>query len=198
MSRKAFAVVAVLLAVMAAGGYAAWRVWFAPTRVLVVNALPAQEAELKLSADPAVVTLTSVAMEDAGGFDGYDAVLLYGRGLYLDSLQRESLGRAARKGWLSTPTHSGSHRLWLRGISIPHRWPLLTAISATSAGPITGTCSVISGQWLHRAGCADRDGNHRWNSPTECSITLTKAIISPPVTNLTGISGTRGSIMRVG
>lgn len=98
MSRKAFAVVAVLLAVIAAGGYAAWRVWFAPTRVLVVNALPAQEAELRLSADPAVVTLTSVAMEDAGGFDGYDAVLLYSRGLYLDSLQRESLGRAARKG----------------------------------------------------------------------------------------------------
>ena len=37
-------------------------------------------------------------MQNAQHFDRYDAVLLYGRGLHLDSVQRHSIEKAARKG----------------------------------------------------------------------------------------------------
>ncbi len=104
--RKALATVIAVLAAIAVTGYASYRLWFAPTRILVVNALPAQEAELRLSADRSVAVVTSVAMEDAGDFDRYDAVLLYGRGLYLDSLQRQSLDAAAGDGGVMVYTNT--------------------------------------------------------------------------------------------
>lgn len=99
MSRRNVGIAICLLVLALAGGYVVWSVWFAPTRVLVVNALPAQEAELRLAVDGnSEISLTAVATEDAGGFSDYDAVLLYGRGLYVDSVMRLELDEAAKKG----------------------------------------------------------------------------------------------------
>ena len=79
-------------------GWLAYANWFRPTRILVVNPLPAQEAEIILNNDSRHIKVTCVAMEEAKSFDRYDAVLMYGRGLYLDSVQLKSLEHAARKG----------------------------------------------------------------------------------------------------
>ena len=73
-------------------------VWFKPTSILVVNPLPAQEAEIILNNDSRNIRVTCVSMEEAKDFESYDAVVMYGRGLYLDSIQLRSLNRAADKG----------------------------------------------------------------------------------------------------
>lgn len=80
------------------GLYAAYAAWYRPTKILVVNPLPAQSAEIVLNNDSQHIDVECKPMEDAGDFEDYDAVLMYGRGLYLDSLQLNSLDRAARKG----------------------------------------------------------------------------------------------------
>lgn len=78
--------------------WAIYAYWFSPTRILIVNPLPAQEAEIVLNNDSRSIKVKCQSMETATDFDHYDAVLMYGRGLYLDSLQLESLDKAARKG----------------------------------------------------------------------------------------------------
>lgn len=84
--------------VLAVCCYAAYAIWFRPVEILVVNALPAQAAEIVLNNDCDAIEVTCKSMEEAGDFDKYDAVLMYGRGLYLDSLQSASLEKAAVKG----------------------------------------------------------------------------------------------------
>jgi len=78
--------------------YSVHVLWFRPISILVVNALPAQEAEIVLNNDCSDIEVSCRSMEDAGDFEKYDAVLMYGRGLYLDSLQLVSLERAAEEG----------------------------------------------------------------------------------------------------
>ncbi|MDE5876344.1 MAG: cobaltochelatase subunit CobN [Muribaculaceae bacterium] len=73
-------------------------IWLRPTRILVVNPLPAQSAEIVLNNDSRHIRVTCKPMEEATDFEKYDAVLMYGRGLYLDSLQLRSLDKAAKKG----------------------------------------------------------------------------------------------------
>lgn len=95
--RKIFLLIT-LVVFFAGIGWLAYANWFRPTRILVVNPLPAQEAEIILNNDSRHIKVTCVAMEEAKSFDRYDAVLMYGRGLYLDSVQLKSLEHAARKG----------------------------------------------------------------------------------------------------
>ena len=87
-----------LTALVVGLGLWVYTVWFKPTNILVVNPLPAQEAEIILNNDSRYIKISCVKMEDAKDFDRYDAVLMFGRGLYLDSLQLKSLDRAARRG----------------------------------------------------------------------------------------------------
>lgn len=87
-----------IVVILACCAYASYTLWFRPTTVLVVNALPAQEAEIVLNNDCRDIEITCKSMEEAGEFEKYDAVLMYGRGLYLDSLQLASIEKAASKG----------------------------------------------------------------------------------------------------
>ena len=91
-------IVAVVVALVGVIGWFVYAVCLRPTRILVVNPLPAQEAEIILNNDSRNIKVTCIKMEDAKDFDQYDAVLMYGRGLYLDSLQLQSLEKAAKKG----------------------------------------------------------------------------------------------------
>lgn len=77
--------------------YSAYSLWLRPTSILVVNALPAQAAEIVLNNDCRNIKITCTPMEEAADFEKYDAVLMYGRGLYLDSLQLSSIEKAAAK-----------------------------------------------------------------------------------------------------
>lgn len=78
--------------------YGAYSLFYRPVSILVVNALPAQAAEIVLNNDCRKIEVTCRTMEDASGFEKYDAVLMYGRGLFLDSLQMASLEKAAASG----------------------------------------------------------------------------------------------------
>lgn len=91
-------VVVALTALVIGIGWFVYTVWFKPTSILVVNPLPAQEAEIILNNDSRNIRVTCVSMEEAKDFESYDAVLMYGRGLYLDSIQLRSLDSAAGKG----------------------------------------------------------------------------------------------------
>lgn len=93
----------VVILLILAAGYLAYRHWLSPTRLLVVNPLPVQAAELEQNAARARCDVTCVPMTEARGFDGYDVVVMYGRGLYLDSLQTADLEDAARRG---TPVYT--------------------------------------------------------------------------------------------
>lgn len=90
-----FAGIVILVILCAIIGY---NIWFKPTNILVVNPLPAQEAEIVLNNDSRHIKVVCTSMEEASDFDKYDAVLMYGRGLYLDSLQLASIEKAANKG----------------------------------------------------------------------------------------------------
>lgn len=85
---------AVLLAVCA-GVYAHW---FAPTRLLIVNAMPAREADIKVNSSGTHTELTFKSPDEVESFAGYDAVVLYGRSLYLDSVQMAKLQEVIDKG----------------------------------------------------------------------------------------------------
>ncbi|WP_304683877.1 cobaltochelatase subunit CobN [uncultured Muribaculum sp.] len=100
MTRVRNKVLIIIGIIIVLGGciYSVHVLWFRPISVLVVNALPAQEAEIVLNNDCSDIEVSCRSMEDAGDFEKYDAVLMYGRGLYLDSLQLVSLERAAEEG----------------------------------------------------------------------------------------------------
>lgn len=89
-------VFAILLAAVA--GACVYHTFLKPTKILVVNPLPAQAAEISLNNDSRHIKVICESMEDARDFDDYDAILMYGRGLYLDSLQMRSLEKASAKG----------------------------------------------------------------------------------------------------
>jgi len=95
--RKKRTIIIVILAVIVLSAVFC-RLMLRPTNILVVNPLPAQAAEITLNNDNRFIKVTCVTMEEATDFDDYDAVLMYGRGLYLDSLQMRSVEKAAATG----------------------------------------------------------------------------------------------------
>lgn len=89
------ALAALILILTAWGVYARW---FAPTKILVVNAMPAREADLKVNNVDSHVALTCLKPDDVKSFSGYDAIVLYGRSLYLDSIKIKDLQKQIDKG----------------------------------------------------------------------------------------------------
>lgn len=99
MSRRSVVVLSIVaLALLSFAGYVLHYRYMRPTHILVVNPLPAQAAEINLNNDNPSIRVTCVTMDEASDFEAYDAVLMFGRGLYLDSLQMASLDKAAVKG----------------------------------------------------------------------------------------------------
>ena len=88
----------VALLFILAGAYAAYTHLFSPTRILIVNPLPAQAADIILNNDSRHIRITCLPTEEATSFDGYDAVVFYGRGLHLSDEQMASIERHAAKG----------------------------------------------------------------------------------------------------
>ncbi len=71
---------------------------FAPARILVVNAMAGKEADFKVNNTDTHVDLTCVSPENLKSFSGYDAVILFGRSLYLDSAQMKMLETEIERG----------------------------------------------------------------------------------------------------
>ncbi len=98
MSRKQLLLIAGACLIVAGIGTYVYNRWFSSTKILVVNSLPAQEAEIRLNNTNKHIDVTCLPMSEAHGFKNYDAVLMFGRGLFLDSIQMADLREAADAG----------------------------------------------------------------------------------------------------
>ena len=78
--------------------FLAYNQWLAPTRILVVNALPSQQADFVLNNDSRHIKVTNIATEELERLSGYDAVVLFGRNLYLTEEQTAEVQRVAAQG----------------------------------------------------------------------------------------------------
>ena len=86
------------LAVCSVVGYVAYHHFLAPTRIIVVNALKAQQADIVLSNDHPNIKVDCVEAEQMGNLEGYDAVVIYARRLFLTPEQEAEVKRVAAKG----------------------------------------------------------------------------------------------------
>lgn len=99
MSRKKIAILLGSAAtLLIAACFIAWQHWLAPTRILIVNALPAQAADIALNNDCSRIEVSCIKMEDVKDLSGYDAIMMYGRGLFLDPEQTMEIERVASRG----------------------------------------------------------------------------------------------------
>ena len=87
-----------LLAVLAVGGYAVYRRYMAPTRILVVNALEAQQADFVLNNDSRHISVSCVDADQMGNLGSYDAIIIYARRLFLTDEQTAEIQRVAARG----------------------------------------------------------------------------------------------------
>ena len=87
-----------MLVILAVVGIVAYRHFMAPTRILVVNALKAQQADIVLSNDHPQIKVDCVEAEEMGSLAGYDAVIIYARRLFLTPEQEAEVKRVAEKG----------------------------------------------------------------------------------------------------
>lgn len=99
MMKKQTLIIFIALCIVAASAFFfVYCHWLKPTRILVINPLPAQAAEILLNNDSRHIDVECIGMEEAQDFSQYDAVLMYGRGLFLDSIQMQAIEKAAAKG----------------------------------------------------------------------------------------------------
>ncbi len=95
--RKILAIIGVVF-LLAIVGYAVYSHFMAPTRILVVNALKAQQADIVLSNDHPRIKVDCVEAEEMGSLEDYDAVIIYARRLFLTPEQEAEVKRVAEKG----------------------------------------------------------------------------------------------------
>ena len=98
MTRRRILAIAGVLAILAIGGYAAYCHFMAPTRIIVVNALKTQQADIVLSNDHPQIKVDCVETDEMGSLDGYDAIVIYARRLFLTPEQEAEVKRVAEKG----------------------------------------------------------------------------------------------------
>lgn len=98
MAQRRILTIVGILAVLAVAGYVAYRHFMAPTRIIVVNALKTQQADIVLSNDHPHIKVDCVEAEQMGNLEGYDAVVIYARRLFLTPEQEAEVKRVAGKG----------------------------------------------------------------------------------------------------
>ena len=87
-----------LLALVAAGIFTIYRHYMAPTRILVVNALEAQQADFVLNNDSHHIEVTCMEADEMHDIDDFDATIVYARRIFLSDGQMEEIEHAAGKG----------------------------------------------------------------------------------------------------
>ena len=98
MSRRRILVIVGVLVILAVVGFVAYRHFMAPTRIIVVNALKAQQADIVLSNDHPQIKVDCVEAEEMESLEDYDAVIIYARRLFLTPEQEAEVKRVAEKG----------------------------------------------------------------------------------------------------
>lgn len=98
MNRKSLGIILCSIAILIAACFAAYQYWWAPTRILIINPTLAQAADIALNNDCDRIDVTCIKKEDVKDLSGYDAIMMYSRGLFLDETQIAELERVAAKG----------------------------------------------------------------------------------------------------
>lgn len=78
--------------------YAGYSYWFSPTEILFINVPNAQAADITLNNDSRHIKITCKSTEEISSLKGYDAIVLFGRGLYLSEEQAKAVEETADKG----------------------------------------------------------------------------------------------------
>ena len=78
--------------------YCLFAFYMSPTRIIVVNALKSQQADIALSNDHPKIKVDCIEAEDMGSLDGYDAIVIYARRLFLTPEQEAEVKRVAESG----------------------------------------------------------------------------------------------------
>lgn len=91
-----FSILSVVL--LAGAAYLVYAHWLAPTRILVVNALEAQQADFVLNNDSRHIQVECVDAGEMKSLDGYDAIIIYARRIFLSDGQVAEVKRVAEKG----------------------------------------------------------------------------------------------------
>ena len=87
MNKKRLGIFLGSIALLIVCSFAAYQYWLAPTRILIINATLAQAADIALNNDCARIEVTCIKKEEVKDLSGYDAIVMYSRGLYLDDGQ---------------------------------------------------------------------------------------------------------------
>ena len=95
--KRAIIAVVALIAIIALACLSYHR-WLAPTRILIVNALKAQQADFTLNNDSRHIEVDFADADELPKLDDYDAIVLYGRRLFLGDEQLAAVKRAAERG----------------------------------------------------------------------------------------------------
>ena len=98
MKKKTGIILITCIALLLITSYSGWRYWLSPTRILIVNPLPSQAADIALNNDCNDIQVKCIPMEELADVSQYDAILMYGRGLFLNESQMSELEKAANKG----------------------------------------------------------------------------------------------------
>ena len=78
--------------------YLLYSYFYAPTRIIVVNALKSQQADIVLSNDHPQIKVDCIETEEMESLEGYDAVVIYARRLFLTPEQEAEVKRVASRG----------------------------------------------------------------------------------------------------
>jgi len=118
---------------------AAWLIFLRPTRILVVNATLAQQADVALNNDSPHIRLRFADADglcaDGKPIRGTDAVLIFSRGLYLDEVQAAALRKSGQRGvTVFTNTLSNQHVDIQCGLTDEQRQTLSDYFRNPSAG----------------------------------------------------------------
>lgn len=96
--RSIYKITCASIILLSIGMWLAYKSWLIPTKVLIVNALPVQAADIALNNDCSSIDIDFASKEEAKDFSHYDAIIFFGRGLFLDEAQMADLDKAANKG----------------------------------------------------------------------------------------------------
>ena len=88
----------IIFLLLAVAGYVVYRQFMAPTRILVVNALEAQQADFVLNNDSRHISVSCVDADQMASLDGYDAIIFYARRIFLTDEQMAEVQRVAGRG----------------------------------------------------------------------------------------------------
>ncbi|MCF0164136.1 MAG: cobaltochelatase subunit CobN [Bacteroidales bacterium] len=75
-----------------------WLHFLSPTRILIVNALPAHRADISLNNDSRHIKVDFIECDEITSVSKYHAIMFYRRGLYVDSARVAMIQDAAKKG----------------------------------------------------------------------------------------------------